>query len=374
MRNTLHLNWNGHPEQLQQRRQQIHPAEQFVVHVWLDPGVTWWPHDQGDARAGVVQRRLRPGQGRPVIGEEHHPGVAVQPTAFQRVQQLPHRRIGDRDGPVELRQVVPYRIGVGQVIGNGDGFAGGGFVAVPRVGPVGLEEPGGEQERFLWWFLEPPQGLLDDVLTVGVRDVVFVEAQPGREGRLVLHTEERCVPTGFGEQLRKRLHARVILPPVMRQPDQPVALRVAPREQRTARRRAQRSGGVRAGEQDAFGGQLVQPGTADVAVAVRPEVAPEVVPVHEQHVLARRVGHGSATSCESDDGTSHLTRFRLAGQGFYAGRFVHDFPRRPRKIVHKSRGVSARRRPAAPVRRPGPAGPPVRASASGAGPHPWGRG
>jgi hypothetical protein len=77
----------------------------------------------------------------------------------------------------------------------------------------------------------------------------------------------------------------------MRQADKPVAVRVAPREQGPARRRAQRRGGVRAGEHDALGRELVEPRADHVGVAVDTEVTAEVVPVHDQHVVFPRVGH-----------------------------------------------------------------------------------
>ena len=79
-----------------------------------------------------------------------------------------------------------------------------------------------------------------------------------------------------------------VLPAVVGQADQAVALRVAAGEQRAARRRAQRGCGVRAGEQDALCGELIEPRAGDIGVPVGAEVAAEVVPVHEQHVVASR--------------------------------------------------------------------------------------
>src|SRR5882757_4029143 len=46
-----------------------------------------------------------------------------------------------------------------------------------------------------------------------------------------------------------------------------------------------------AGEQDALGGQLIQAWAGHVGVAVRAEIAAEVMPVHDQHVVALRDGH-----------------------------------------------------------------------------------
>jgi negative regulator of sigma E activity len=43
---------------------------------------------------------------------------------------------------------------------------------------------------------------------------------------------------------------------------------------------------VRVGEQDALRGEPIQPRAKDIGVAVRAEVAAEVVPMHEQHVVA----------------------------------------------------------------------------------------
>ena len=73
-----------------------------------------------------------------------------------------------------------------------------------------------------------------------------------------------------------------VLPAVMGQADQPVALWVSAGEERTARRRAQGRGGMCAGEQDALGRELVEPGAGDVVVSVCAEIAAEVVPMHEQ--------------------------------------------------------------------------------------------
>src|SRR5882762_1092323 len=72
----------------------------------------------------------------------------------------------------------------------------------------------------------------------------------------------------------------------MGQAHQAVALRVAAGEQGAARRRAQRRSGVRAGEQDALCGQLIEPGAGDIGMAVCAQVTTEVVPMHEQHVVA----------------------------------------------------------------------------------------
>src|SRR3954447_14782663 len=74
----------------------------------------------------------------------------------------------------------------------------------------------------------------------------------------------------------------------MGQTDQTVALRVAAGEQRPARRRAQRRGGMRAREDDALRRELVESRAGDVRVAVGPEVAAEVVPMNEQHVVPSR--------------------------------------------------------------------------------------
>src|SRR5258707_11580694 len=41
------------------------------------------------------------------------------------------------------------------------------------------------------------------------------------------------------------------------------------------------------GEQDALGGKLVEPWARNVPVAVRAQLAPQVVPVHDQHVVHR---------------------------------------------------------------------------------------
>src|ERR1700757_965773 len=67
--------------------------------------------------------------------------------------------------------------------------------------------------------------------------------------------------------------------------DQSVALRVAAGEQRPARRRAQRRGGVCSGEQDALTGQPVEPRAGNVGVTVDTEIPAQIVPMHEQHIV-----------------------------------------------------------------------------------------
>jgi hypothetical protein len=81
--------------------------------------------------------------------------------------------------------------------------------------------------------------------------------------------------------VRQRADTGAVLPAVMGQAYQAVALRVATGEQRAARRRAQRRGGVRAGEENALCGELIEPRAGNVGVAVGAEVAAEVVPMHE---------------------------------------------------------------------------------------------
>src|ERR1700752_4644935 len=76
----------------------------------------------------------------------------------------------------------------------------------------------------------------------------------------------------------------------MGQANQAVALRVAAGEQGAARGRAQRGCGVRTAEEDALRGELIQARAGDVGMAVCAEVAAEVVPMYEQHVVAS-LGH-----------------------------------------------------------------------------------
>jgi hypothetical protein len=42
----------------------------------------------------------------------------------------------------------------------------------------------------------------DDIFTVGVGHVELVEAEPRRKGRLMLHPEQRRVPTSVRQNLR----------------------------------------------------------------------------------------------------------------------------------------------------------------------------
>ena len=113
--------------------------------------------------------------------------------------------------------------------------------------------------------------------------------------------------------LRQGAHPGAVLPAVVRQPDQAVALRIAAGEQRAPRRRAQRRGGVRAGEQDALGGEPVEPWAGHVGVPVGAEISAEIVPVHEQHVVP--LGHYTSFRCRG----SNLSTNRISSTGGLAG-------------------------------------------------------
>lgn len=103
------------------------------------------------------------------------------------------------------------------------------------------------------------------------------------------------------------------------QPDKPIALRIATGEQRSARWRAQWRGGMRAGEQDAFGSQLIQARARHVRMTIDAEIATEVVPVHEQHVVAPWVRHLLVRVCTADCG--HL--LNLSGPSTLSARAYH---------------------------------------------------
>lgn len=162
-----------------------------------------------------------------------------------------------------------------------------------------LEEARGQQEGYALLdggaVDQPLLGPLHHVLAVGVGNVEFVEAQPGRERRLVLHTEESRIPAVLMQDLRKGTNTRAVLETMVGQPDQAVAVRVAAGEQRPARRRAQRGGGMRAGEQDALGGQLVQMRTGDTVVAVGSQTTAQVMPMDDQHVVRLRLAHATCS-------------------------------------------------------------------------------
>ncbi|KXW66219.1 hypothetical protein MPHL43070_21105 [Mycolicibacterium phlei DSM 43070] len=220
------------PEQVEQGGQQVDTAEQLVVDLRGQVPVAGRAHDHRDTGARVVERRLRAGQRRAVVGQEHHPGGAVQAGLGERVEQPADGGVGDGDRAVEVGEVLAHLRGVGQVVGHLDRRGVGGFVTV--VGPVGLEEPGGEQERSVRRVGEPAGGPLHDVLAVGVGDVELVEAQLGRVGGLVLHAEQRGVPARVRQQMGQGPDTGAVLPAVVGQTDQAVALRVAAGEQRTA--------------------------------------------------------------------------------------------------------------------------------------------
>ena len=176
-------------------------------------------------------------------------------------------------------------------------------------------------------FFKPLPNLVHHVLAVRVRHVELVEAQSLRVRGLVLHAEKCRIPTRFGQQLGQGAHISAVFPAVMGQADQAVALRVAPGEQRSARRGAQRRGGMGAGEQNALGGKTVQSRAGHVRVAVDTEVTPQVVPVHEQHIVASRVRCVVVYVCAAD--SRHLLACRASSRLSAA----------PRRAV--SAGVSA---------------------------------
>ena len=68
---------------------------------------------------------------------------------------------------------------------------------------------------------------------------------------------------------------------------------------------------MRVGEEYALSSELVEPGAGDVVVAVYAEVAAEVVPMHDEHVVPARLGHAvsfpvttvHATGCRAGPAT-----------------------------------------------------------------------
>ena len=176
-------------EQFEEGGYQVHAAEQLVVDLGRGSDIARGPHDHRDSGACVVKRRLGAWQGRSMVGQENHPGGAVEAGFGEGVEQLADGRVGDGDRAVELGEVLADVPGIGQVVGDGDLVGVRGFIALTRVGPVRLEEARGEQERFVLRISQPCDGVLDDVLTVRVRDVELVKSQPRRIRCLMLHAE-----------------------------------------------------------------------------------------------------------------------------------------------------------------------------------------
>ena len=224
-------------QQVQQRRDQIHTAEQIVVNHWghCHPGGR--ADDHRDTCAGLVQGGFRSGEGRTVVGDEHHPRAGVQSGGGKRVQYPADRGVGGRDGSVEVGQILAHLNGIGQIVGRIDSGGVGRFVAIPRIRAVRFEEAGRQQKWSAGVMVaQPLLSPFHHIFAVGVRYVELVETQPRRVGCLVLHSEKGRVPTIFSENLRQCTNARAILPTMVGQPDQSVALRVAASEQRSARR------------------------------------------------------------------------------------------------------------------------------------------
>jgi hypothetical protein len=124
-----------------------------------------------------------------MVGQENHPGGAVEAGFGEGVEQSADGRVGDGDRAVKLGEVLADLPGIGQVVGDGDLVGVRGLITLTRVGPVRLEEARGEQERLVRRVLQPADGVLDDVRTVGVGHVELVETQPRRIRRLMLHSE-----------------------------------------------------------------------------------------------------------------------------------------------------------------------------------------
>ena len=90
----------------------------------------------------------------------------------------------------------------------------------------------------------------------------------------------------FSEHMWQGANPGAIFPAVMRESHESVAVRVAACEKRASRRRTQRRTRMGVGEQDALRREPVEPRTTDVGTTVSAQAAAQVVPVHEQHVVA----------------------------------------------------------------------------------------
>ena len=93
-----------------------------------------------------------------------------------------------------------------------------------------------------------------------IRHVVLMEPQTRRQRCFVLHAEKRRVPTCVGHDLRQRADPGPILPALVHQTKQAMAVRVATGVHRPERRRAQRRGGVGTSKENPVGGHRIKPG------------------------------------------------------------------------------------------------------------------
>ncbi len=135
------------PRNAEQRRKQIHAAEQVVVNPWRHCHSGGRPDDHRDARPGLVQRGFRSRERRTVVGEEDHPRAVVETGGGKRVEYPADCRVGGRDGSVEVGQILAHFNGIGQIVGRVDRSGVGRLVAIPRIGPVCFEEARRQQKR-----------------------------------------------------------------------------------------------------------------------------------------------------------------------------------------------------------------------------------
>ena len=138
---------NVDADEFEHGRREIDAAEEVVVHERGDVPGRRRPDDQGNAGALGIQGGFCPGERQSVVGDEHDPGGAVEPQFGHRVEKPAHRRIRLGDRAVQARKIFAHRPRIRQEIGDHDALGVGMLVLVGRVGPVGLEETGRQQER-----------------------------------------------------------------------------------------------------------------------------------------------------------------------------------------------------------------------------------
>ena len=218
--------------------------------------------------------------------------LSSSPSCVQRLQQPADGRVGHLDRPVESGQILTDLRPVGQVRRNVETLGIGGDIPVDRVRAVRLEEAGGQQERLRREPRQPPRRPIGDVFAVRIRHVVLVEAEPLGIRGLVLHPEQGRVPARLRQQGRQRADVVVVLPAVVCEADQPVAVRVPAREQGATRRRAQRRRRMRVRQQHTLRGEPVEVRTTYPGRAVTPEVTAQIVPVHDQNVVTDGIHRG----------------------------------------------------------------------------------
>lgn len=220
---------SGH---LQQGRQDVQMAHRLATPARRHSPSSGRTDDERDLHARVVERALRPGQRRAVVGGEHHGGAVRVAVPVDRVDHMPDGGVELPDRAVERGEVLS-RVGVvRQVRRDFDGGGVGVGVVLGRPGAVHLPHPDGEEKR-PGPFSTIPQPCLrlpGDGPCPGQesRAVHLVEPEDHGVRMLVLQADQRGVVSETGHQLGHGGDAAPVAPSGVGETHQPVDVGESP--------------------------------------------------------------------------------------------------------------------------------------------------